>query len=296
MIAVMGASGNTGSVVADELLGAGAKVRVLGRSAARLEPWVRRGAEAAPGDAADAAYLTRAYRGADAVYAMIPPDYSNPDFAGHYDRVAAAIEHALRGSGVKSVVFLSSLGAEHPDGTGPIKLLHRAEARWKKVPGIALLILRPGYFFENQLASIGLIKGQGINGGAIAPDVALAMIATKDIGVAAADALRKRDFRGTTLRELLGPRDLTMQEVTRILGASIGKPDLKYVQFPYDDFAKALVHAGFAESTAQLFVEMAQAMNAGRIQSLEGRNAQNTTPTTLESWARDVWAMAYGDA
>ncbi|MGH7545431.1 MAG: NAD(P)H-binding protein, partial [Gemmatimonadota bacterium] len=82
MIAVMGATGNTGQVVADELLDAGEEVRVLGRSAERLEPWVRRGAEAAPGDVADAAYLTRAFRGADAVYAMIPPDYSNPDFAG----------------------------------------------------------------------------------------------------------------------------------------------------------------------------------------------------------------------
>ncbi|MGH7544837.1 MAG: FMN-dependent NADH-azoreductase, partial [Gemmatimonadota bacterium] len=101
---------------------------------------------------------------------------------------------------------------------------------------------------------------------------------------------------GTTVRELLGPRDLTMQEATRILGASIGRPDLEYVQFPYDDYAKALMHAGFSESVAQLFAEMAQAMNAGRVRSLEGRNAQNTTPTTLESWAQEVWAKAYETA
>ena len=293
MIAVMGATGNIGHVVADELLDAGEEVRVLGRSAERLEPWVRRGAEASTGDATDAAYLTRAFQGADAVYAMVPPDYSNPDVSGHYDRVAAAIEHAVRDSAVKSVVFLSSLGAEHADGTGPIKLLHRAEERLKKVPGVVLLILRPGFFFENHLGSIGLIQGKGINGGAIAPDVPIAMTATKDIGVAAAEALCKRDFRGTTVRELLGPRDLTMQDATGILGVAIERPDLEYVQFPYDDYAKALTHAGFSDSVAQLFAEMAQAMNAGRVRSLEGRNAQNTTPTTLESWAREVFAKAY---
>lgn len=295
MIAIMGASGNTGGAVADELLDVAEEVRVLGRSAERLDPWVERGAEAATGDATDAAYLTRAFQGAHAVYAMIPPDYSNPDVAGHYDRVATAIEHALRGSGAGSVVFLSSLGAEHADGTGPIKLLHRAEERLKAL-GIHLLVLRPASFFENHLGSIALIKTKEVNGGAIAADVSLPMVATRDIGVAAAAALRGRHFRKTSVRELLGPRDFTMQDATRILGDAIGKPDLEYVQLPYDDYAKALVHAGLSESVAQLFAEMAQAMNAGRIRSLEGRSAENTTPTTLESWAQGVFARAYGAA
>lgn len=295
MIAVMGATGNTGAVVADALLDAGEEVRVLGRSPDRLTPWVRRGAEAAAGDVTDAAYLTRAFRGADAVYAMIPPHYTSPDIAGHYDRVASAIERAVRDAAVKSVVFLSSIGAEHAEGTGPIKFLHRAEERLKRL-GVALLLLRPAYFFENFLGAIALIKSQGMNGGAIAPDTPLEMIATKDVGVAAAEALRRRDFRGTTVRELLGARELTMQEMTRILGASIGKPDLRYVQFPYDEFAKTLARAGLAENVADAFAELAQAINAGRVHSLEGRSPRSTTPTTPESWAQEVWAKAYGAA
>jgi uncharacterized protein YbjT (DUF2867 family) len=81
------------------------------------------------------------------------------------------------------------------------------------------VILRPGFFFENHLMNIGLIKARGLNGGAFAPDP-VAMIATRDIGEAAALALRKRDFRGTTVRKLLGQRDLTMREATHVLGTS----------------------------------------------------------------------------
>lgn len=292
MISVMGATGKTGRSAVEALLAAGEKVRVMGRSEERLRPFVARGAEAAVGDASDAGYLTRAFHGAEAVYAMIPPNYADPDLAGFYGRVGAAIAKAVQNAGVGHVVFLSSLGAELPSGTGPIALLHAQEERLKAIAGPNLLILRPGYFFENHFGTLQLIKTRGINGGALAPDVPIPMIATKDIGARVAEALRKRHVRGPTVEELLGPRDLTMSEATRILGAAIGKPDLRYVQFPYDDFEKALVHAGFAPSVAQLFSEMSRALSEGRVRSLEGRNPRNATPTTLESFA-EAWAEAY---
>src|SRR5437867_12780826 len=133
------------------------------------------------------------------------------------------------------MVFLSSLGGDLPGGTGPITGLHDLEERFKTL-GVDLLVLRPGYFFENFYGLLGLIKQQGINGGALEPDVPLAMTATQDIGAAAADELSRSEFRGTSVRELLGPRDYTMAETTRILGEKIGRPDLKYVRFPDSDF------------------------------------------------------------
>ena len=292
MIVLMGATGNTGKVAAEALLSRGEKVRVLGRDAKKLQPFAARGAEVAAGDAADPAFLARAFAGADAAYTLIPPDMRAPDFRAHQDRVGEATVQALRQSGVKRVVFLSSVGADLPAGTGPIVGLHAQEERLRGL-GVDLLLLRPGYFFENLYASLPLIRHQGINGSAIAPEVKLSMIATRDIGAAAAAALAAKDFSGVQVRNLLGPRDYTMVEVTRILGAKIGKPDLAYVQFPYEAFGAALEQAGLTKDMARLYVEMSRAFNAGIVKPVGGRTPESTTPTPFESFASEL-AAAFG--
>ena len=160
---------------------------------------------------------------------------------------------------------------------------------------MATLLLRPGYFFENLHASLPIIRHQGVNGGAIAPDVKMAMIATRDIGAAAVAAIVARDFTGVEVRNLLGPRDLSMAEATRILGAAIGKPDLAYVQFPYDAFAGALVQAGLTPDMAGLYAEMSRAFNDGIVKVVGGRTPASATPTTFESFAKEL-AAACGAA
>jgi len=292
MIVVMGASGNTGKVVAEALLSRGEKVRVMGRDAKKLQPFAARGAEVAAGDAADPAFLARAFAGADAAYTLIPPDMKAPDFRAHQDRVGEATIQALRQSGVKRVVFLSSVGADLPAGTGPIAGLHAQEERLRGL-GVDVLLLRPGYFFENLYASLPLIQAQGINGSAIAPDVKLSMIATRDIGAAAAAALVAKDFSGVQVRNLLGPRDYTMAEVTRILGAKIGKPGLAYVQFPYEAFGAALEQAGLTKDLARLYVEMSRGFNDGIVKPVGGRTPESTTPTPFESFVSEL-AAAFG--
>jgi uncharacterized protein YbjT (DUF2867 family) len=291
MITVMGATGNTGRVTAEALLSRGEKVRVVGRDAGKLAGLVARGAEAAVGSASDAAFLARAFAGAETAYTLLPPDMGVPDLRAHQDRVGEATVQALRQAGVKRVVFLSSVGADLPAGTGPIAGLHAQEERLRKL-GAAVLLLRPGYFFENFRSSLPMIRHQGMNGGAIAPDVKMAMIATRDIGAAAAAAIAARDFTGVEVRNLLGLRDLSLAEATRILGAAIGKPDLAYVQFPYDAFAAALVQAGLTPDLARLYAEMARAFNDGIVKVAGGRTAASTTPTTFESFAKEL-AAAY---
>jgi uncharacterized protein YbjT (DUF2867 family) len=155
------------------------------------------------------------------------------------------------------------------------------------------LSLRPGYFFENHFMSLPLIKHQGISGSAMGGNFGFAQIASGDIGAVAAEALRTRNFKGATARELLGPRDLSLDEATRIIGAAIGKPDLKYVQFPYEAALDAMVSAGLSKSMATLYVEMSKAFNEGLVKSVEGRNARNTTPTRFEEFATQVFAPAY---
>ena len=296
MIAVMGATGNTGRMVSERLLEQGSDVRALGRSADRLAGLVAKGAEAAVGEAADAGYLTGAFRGADAVYTLLPPNLQADDYSAFQDQVGEAIAGAIKESGVGHVVFLSSIGADQPEGTGPIAGLHRQEGRLRSLEGVDVLALRPGFFFENHFETLGLIKHQGINGSAIAPDTVLPMIATRDIAAAAAEALIARDFSGFSVRELLGPRDLTMAEANGIIGDAIGNPDLTYVQFPYEDFEASLAQMGLPANIAALYTEMARAFNAGKVRTLEGRSEANTTPTSFETFAAEVLAPVYQEA
>ena len=291
MITVMGATGNTGKKIAEKLLTAGEKVRALGRSETKLAELKSAGAEVVAGDTNDAVFLAKAFNGADAVYTLLPTDPSSPDYRAAQDRQGEAIVEAIRNSGVKYVVALSSLGGDLSDGTGVIEGLHAQEERLKQLEGVNVLLLRPVSFFENFYNSLGLIKQEGINGDSIVADVPVPMIATRDIAEVAATALAKRDWKGVCVRELLGQRDLTHAEATRIIGDRIGKPDLQYVQFTGAEEANALVQAGTSESFANLYVEMTRAFNEARIEVPE-RNQQNTTPTGFEDFA-DELAQAY---
>jgi uncharacterized protein YbjT (DUF2867 family) len=290
-VTVLGATGKTGGTVAARLLAAGVKVKAVGRSADKLAALQKRGAQAIEADVADAAALTEALRGSDAAYLMIPGDYTKPDLLGQYRRAGAAIERAVRDAGLRRAVFLSSLGGEATAGTGPIVGLHEAEERLRAIGGLALLILRPGYFYENSYGTLGLIKHQGINGSAIEPGVPMPTIAAADIGEVAAAALLKPDFSGVTVRELTGPRDLTMAEVTGLLGKAIGKPDLPYVRFPDEGYVAGLEGAGFSPDAARLFLEMATAFNKGLVGRQPG-NEKVKTATPFESFA-DAYAQAY---
>jgi uncharacterized protein YbjT (DUF2867 family) len=292
MITVMGATGHVGGRIAELLLDRGEQVRALGRSTEKLAGLAGRGASVLTGDAGDAGFLTKAFRGADAAFTLLPPDVLASNYRRQQDAQGEAIATAIRESGLRHVVFLSSLGGELAEGTGPIAGLHAQEERLRRLPGLNVLILRPTYFFENFFDTLGLIKHQGINGGPIAPDLPFPMIATQDIADVAARALRQRDWRGVVVKELLGERDLTFAEATRIIGARLGKPDLTYVQFPYDAFTASLVHMGISPSVAGLYTEMARAINDGRVKSQEGRRPENTTPTTFEAFA-DTLTPAY---
>ena len=292
MITVMAATGRIGKRTTELLLTAGEKVRALGRSTRKLSELRNAGAETFVGEATDAAFLAKSFRGATAVYTLLPYNAQESNYYAQQTRVGEAIIEAVRQSGIRHVVFLSSIGADQPSGTGMIMSMHAQEGRLRGLKGTNVLILRPGPFFENLYGMLELIKHEGITGDAFAPDVPLPMVATRDIADAAARALRARNWNRVVVRELLGPRDISFAEATRIIGERIGKPELKYVQFPYADSIKALTQFGFSENIATLEVEVARAANEGRIGSQESRNAENTTPTRFEDFA-DELARAY---
>ncbi len=290
--AITGATGNTGKVIASKLLEEGHKVRAIGRSAERLEPLVEKGAESYLGSIEDETFLTEAFKGVDAVYAMTPPDFTVEKFRAYQNQMGEHLAVAIEKAGVKHVVFLSSMGAHLSDKTGPIAGLRDVEQRLNTLQGVDILHLRPTFFMENLFAGIDTIKKMGINGTAMQGDIPMAMIATQDIGDYAAKRLSKLDFSGQSTQELLGPRDLTMQEATSILGKAIGKDDLQYVQFSYEDTDKALQGIGFTPDGARTYVELSKGFNEGIVKGTEERNQENTTPTTLEDMSK-IFAMAY---
>jgi uncharacterized protein YbjT (DUF2867 family) len=293
MYVVTGATGNTGSVVAQALLAKGEKVRIVGRSKERLAPLVSRGAEAFVADLADATALTRAFDGARAVYFMVPPDPASTDYRDRQTRIVDAGAQALAAARVRYAVTLSSLGVDQESGTGPVLGLRDMESRLNRIDGLNVLHLRAGYFMENTLAQVEVIRHFAMTAGPLRADLLLPMIASQDIGVAAADALLKLDFSGQQTRELLGSRDLSYNEATRIIGAAIGKPDLAYMQLPGSQFIQALTTMGMSQNFAELILEMSDALNDGRMNALETRSPATTTPTSFEAFVQGNFLPLY---
>src|ERR1700731_2957616 len=226
MYVVTGATGNTGSVVAERLLRPRAQVRVIGRDMKRLERFAQKGAEPLVADATDASALTKAFFGAKAVYAMIPPNISSPDVRAYQERTSDALVTAIEKNGVKYAVVLSSFGADKSDQTGPVLGLHNLEKKLEGISGLNALFLRAGYFMENILPQVSVIQSFGNMAGPVKEDLPLPMIATRDIGAVAAEALLKLNFERKRPHELQGPRDVAYAEVAKIVGAAIGNPDL----------------------------------------------------------------------
>ena len=293
MYVVTGATGNTGSVVAERLLRARAQVRVIGRDMKRLERFSQKGAEPFVADATDAGALTRAFSGAKAVYAMIPPNLSSPDVRAYQERVSDALVSAIEKNAVKYAVVLSSFGADKSDQTGPVLGLHNLEKKLEGISGLNALFLRAGYFMENILPQVSVIQSFGNMAGPVKEDLPLPMIATRDIGAVAAEALLKLNFERKRPHELQGPRDVAYAEVAKIVGAAIGNPDLEYRHLPAALLKPALTQIGMSSNMADLLLEMADALNSGYMKMLEPRSPETATPTTLETFVAEIFVPAY---
>jgi uncharacterized protein YbjT (DUF2867 family) len=293
MYVITGATGHTGSAVSEKLLATGAKVRVIGRDAKRLERFAQKGAEAVVADMIDTAALQKAFSGARAVYVVMPPNLSAEDVRAYQEQVTDSLAAAIRNNGIGYAVAVSSTGADKSYGTGPVLGVHSLEKKLESIDGLNALSLRCGYFMENLLPQIAIIQSLGFMAGPVRTDVPLPMIATSDIGAVAAESLAKLDFVGMQTRELLGARHVTYTEAAKIIGVAIGKPDLTYKQLPGSVLKPAMMRMGMSSNMVDLLLEMSEALNSGHMKSQEPRSARNTTATTVETFVAEVFAPAY---
>lgn len=284
MITVLGATGRVGGRVTALLRERGETVRAVARSAGRLagpgvEPWA--------GELTDVALLTAACTGADAVFVMTPADEGAVDHAAAHAARVDAVAAAVAAARVPYTVALSSLGADLAAGTGFVAGLHLLEQRLGAAAD-RLLLLRPGWFAENVGAALPVVRAEGVLVDSLDPDVALPVVAVRDVAAAAAEALLAR--RQTGVRELLGPADLTPAEQAAVLGRALGRPEIGYVRLPDEQMAGALVGAGFSAAAAAAHLGMTAALNEGRIRSLAGRSAATSTPTPFAAVVEELIA------
>ena len=276
MYAVLGVTGNTGSVVAEELIRRGKKVRVIVRSVEKGESWKARGADVAIASVDDPKALAAALSGAEGAYLLSPPDMSETDMTAHGRKVGDSFAEAIRISGVPHVVFLSSIGGQHETGTGPIRALHQIEERLTPL-GINVTILRPTYFMENGGSSLGPAAASGVFPTFLPADLRLPQIATKDIGVFAADAL-ENPAKGVRILELAGPEDYTTNEIAAIVGGILGK-DVKVAEGPLDAVVPTFMSYGISEHIAGLFREMYEGLINGQV-AWDGKGERHRGVTT----------------
>lgn len=262
MFAIAGVSGHTGAVVADTLLSKGQKVRVIVRSAEKGAAWQKKGAEVAVADLGDVAALTKALTGVTGAYLLSPPNFAAADFLADRTALIGTMAKAITASGLKSLVFLSSVAAQHPAGTGPIVTAHRAEQAFGKLAP-SVTFIRAAYFLENYGSVIPVAKAQGVlpNFGPV--DVKFPQVCTKDIGEAVVQALLT-PADGTRVVELAGKEDWSVQDVAAALSSLLGKP-VQAVAAPVEAAKAGLMQNGVPESMATLYAEMYAGMGKGLI-------------------------------
>jgi uncharacterized protein YbjT (DUF2867 family) len=227
------------------------------------------------------------------VLLIIPPNLQAADITAHQDTVGEAQVAAIKNAGVKNVLFISSQGAQDIEHTGIISGLGRQERRLNALPDdVNVLSLRPTSFMENLFNQIGTIKAMGIMGSPVKADLTVTNIATADIAAVAAARLASLDFSGKSHQDLLGDRDYTSTEMAAIIGKAIGKENLPYVEFSYEDTKNALLQYGISESVADAFNGMYRGINEGYL-SVSERTPASTTPTTLEDFANNVFKYAF---
>jgi uncharacterized protein YbjT (DUF2867 family) len=287
-VAVTTPTGHVGSAVADFLLerGGDISVKLLGRRPNMLEGFIQRGAELAVGSQDDADYLLRSTLDVDALFWVTPPGFGSDNVRAFQNRLGHAAAYAIRTNRIPRVVNLSSMGAQLDSGVGPINGLHDVEELLNEAAG-NITHLRPGFFFENLLMQRDSIKHTGTFSLPLSGSRRFPMIATRDIARVAADRLADRNWSGHNVRELHGPADLSFDEAAEILSQALGRK-IEFVQCDPQQQRQAIVNSGMSENVADLMIEMYEAGESGRLQSVQPRSAQTTTPTTLSQFARAV--------
>lgn len=286
---VTGSLGNISKPIVEILVKNGHDVTVISSNPEKTKAIEALGAKAAIGSVNDTAFLINAFKGADAIYTMVPPDFRISNYRQHMADTGKNYLEAIKASGVKRVVNLSSIGAHLSEGTGPIAGLHGVEQLLNTLDGVAIKHLRPGFFFTNFFFDVATIRNYGIMGNNYGAESSLSMAHPKDIAVVAAQELQNA-FEGKSHRYIVSD-ERKMAEVAQTLGAAIGKPDLPWVTISDEQLLGGMTGAGMGESIASLYVEMGHAINKGILFEDFHKQPEFVGKTKLSDFAKEFAAV-----
>jgi uncharacterized protein YbjT (DUF2867 family) len=287
MIVVTAPSGNIGGQVLENILASGEAVRVIARDPAHLPTNIRNRVEIVEGSHGDINVVNHAFANADAVFWLVPPDPRAASVDAAYVDFSRPACEAFRSRGVKRVVGISALGrgtalqARAGLVTSSLKMDDLIAGS-----GVNYRAVTNPSFMDNILRQVELLKTQGMFVTPISGDRKLPTCATRDIAAAAARLLLDTSWSGNGHVAVLGPEDLSFNEMARILTNVLGKP-VRYQQITADALKERLIKAGMSEAMAQGTAEMMTAKNEG-LDNAEPRTPESSSPTTFREWAEQV--------
>jgi uncharacterized protein YbjT (DUF2867 family) len=287
---ITGSLGRISKPLSETLIRAGHDVTIITSKHTNEEAIKSLGAKPAVGWVEDVKFLNETFKDADAVYTMVPPKWDADDWKGWIGRIGENYAEAIRDSGIRYVVNLSSVGAHMPDGCGPVSGLYRVENALNKLADVNIRHLRPAYFYHNFLFDIGMIKQAGIIGGNFG-DTTFPLAHPADVAVVAAEDLLNLSFKDHSVRYIAGD-EKTGNEIAQILGAAIGKPDLQWVVFTDEQSQQGAIQAGLPEEVAKNYTEMGKAIRTGEMSADYFNNRPALSKIKLSDFAPE-FAAAY---
>jgi uncharacterized protein YbjT (DUF2867 family) len=287
-ITLTGSLGNISKPLTEILVKAGHQVTVISSNADRVEEIKALGAIPAIGQVTDVAFLTEAFKGADAVYTMVPPNFGAAEWKNYIAGIGQNYADAITAAGVTKVVNLSSIGAHLEDGTGPVTGIHRVEEIYNKLDGVAIKHLRPGFFYTNFYANVDMIKHANIIGSNFGADTTMVLVHPNDIAAVVAEELQS-DFTGKSVRYIASD-EKTAGEVAKALGTAIGKPELPWIEFTDADNIAGAIGAGLPEEIATNYTEMGTSVRSGKMFEDYFKNKPVLGKTKLEDFAKEFAA------
>jgi uncharacterized protein YbjT (DUF2867 family) len=263
-IVITGSLGNVAKPLAQQLIATGHDITVVSSNESKKSEIENLGAKAAIGSITDLNFLIKTFQGAHATFLMTPPNLGPQNVIENTINAGKAYAEAIKETGVKRVVMLSSTGVESPIENGPIKSLHYIEKFYNELEKTSVTFLRAGYFYINFLNDIPLIKNAGIIGGNFPGNIKIPLVHPTDIAKAASEELVKNS-EGKNVRYIVS--DLReASDLAKIFGNAIGKPELPWVEFKDEDSLNGMLQAGLSQEMAEMYTEMGRGIRTGVVQ------------------------------
>jgi uncharacterized protein YbjT (DUF2867 family) len=287
MIVITAPTGNIGRQLINDVLDSGKPIRVIARDPSRLPSETRQRVDVVQGSHADINVLKRAFEGAEAVFWLVPPDPRASSVDAAYVDFSRPACEAIKSQGVRRVVVVSALGRGTPVAdragfvTASLKMCDLIAGT-----GVGVRALTMPSFIDNIIRQKEPIKRQGMFFSPISGDRKVPACTTRDIAAVAAKLLLDSSWKGHEDAAVLGPEDLSFNDMANIMSDVLGKP-VRYQQVSFEAYKAGFIERGMSEAMAQGMTDMAVAKNEG-LDNGERRTAQSTTPSSFRQWAEDV--------